>query len=107
MKKSVKITSLVCTAALLVSSVLSPVSTVVQAKAKKPAISKKKLSMKVGKTAKLSVKRAKGWKISWKSKNKKIATVKKAGKYAAKITAKKKGTVKITATTKRVRHVVR
>ncbi len=49
MKKSVKITSLVCTAALLVSSVLSPVSTVVQAKAKKPAISKKKLSMKVGK----------------------------------------------------------
>ena len=101
MKKSVKITSLVCTAALLVSSVLSPVSTVVQAKAKKPAISKKKLSMKVGKTAKLSVKRAKGWKISWKSKNKKIATVKKAGKYAAKITAKKKGTVKITATTKK------
>lgn len=101
MKKSVKITSLVCTAALLVSSVLSPVSTVVQAKAKKPAISKKKLSMKVGKTAKLSVKRAKGWKISWKSKNKKIATVKKAGKYAAKITAKKKGTVKITATAKK------
>ena len=66
MKKSVKITSLVCTAALLVSSVLSPVSTVVQAKAKKPAISKKKLSMKVGKTAKLSVKRAQGWKIRGK-----------------------------------------
>lgn len=101
MKKSVKITSLVCTTALLVSSVLSPVSTVVQAKAKKPALSKKKLSIKVGKTAKLSVKRAKGWKISWKSKNKKIATVKKAGKYAAKITAKKKGTVKITATAKK------
>lgn len=101
MRKSVKITSLVCTAALLVSSVLSPVSTVVQAKAKKPALSKKKLSMKIGKTAKLSVKRAKGWKISWKSKNKKIATVKKAGKYAAKITAKKKGTVKITATAKK------
>lgn len=101
MKKSVKITSLVCTAALLVSSVLSPVSTVVQAKAKKPALSKKKLSIKVGKTAKISVKRAKGWKISWKSKNKKIATVKKAGKYAAKITAKKKGTVKIMATTKK------
>lgn len=101
MKKSVKITSLVCTAALLVSGVLSPASTVVQAKAKKPALSKKKLSMKIGKTAKLSVKRAKGWKISWKSKNKKIATVKKAGKYAAKITAKKKGTVKITATAKK------
>lgn len=101
MKKSVKITSLVCAAALLVSSVLSPASTVVHAKAKKPALSKKKLSVKIGKSAKLSVKRAKGWKISWKSKNKKIATVKKAGKYAAKITAKKKGTVKITATVKK------
>ncbi len=101
MKKSVKITSLVCAAALLVSSVLSPASTVVHAKAKKPALSKKKLSVKIGKTAKLSVKRAKGWKISWKSKNKKIATVKKAGKYAAKITAKKKGSVKITATVKK------
>lgn len=70
-------------------------------KSKKPALSKKKLSVKIGKSAKLSVKRAKGWKISWKSKNKKIATVKKAGKYAAKITAKKKGTVKITATVKK------
>lgn len=35
LKKSVKITSLVCAAALLVSSVLSPASTVVHAKAKK------------------------------------------------------------------------
>lgn len=42
LKKSVKITSLVCAAALLVSSVLSPASTVVHAKAKKPALSKKK-----------------------------------------------------------------
>ena len=41
LKKSVKITSLVCAAALLVSTVLSPASTVVHAKAKKPALSKK------------------------------------------------------------------
>ena len=75
LKKSVKITSLVCAAALLVSSVLSPASTVVHAKAKKPALSKKKLSVKIGKTAKLSVKRAKGWKISWKSKNKKTVQI--------------------------------
>lgn len=101
MKKGIKITSLACTAALLLSSVLSPASTVVQAKAKKPALSRKKLSIKIGKTAKLSVKRAKGWKISWKSKNKKIATAKKSGKYAVKITAKKKGTVTITATLKK------
>lgn len=101
MKKRAKITTLFCAAALLVSSVLSPVSATVQAKAKKPILSKKKLTITLGKTAKLKVKRASGCKITWKSKKKKIVTVKKSGKYAAKLQAKKKGTAKVVATVKK------
>lgn len=101
MKKGAKLTSLFCAAALLVSSVLSPGLSTVQAKAKKPILSKKKITITLGKTAKLKVKRATGCKITWKSKKKKIVTVKKSGKYAAKLTAKKKGTAKVVATVKK------
>lgn len=56
-------------------------------------LSKKSITLKVGKTRKLKVKYAKGDSVKkWKSSNKKIATVSKKGK----ITAKKPGTVKIT-----------
>lgn len=82
---------------------LSPASATVQAKAKKPALSKKKVTIKPGKTAKLKVKWATGCKITWKSKKKKIVTVKKSGKYAAKLKAKKKGTAQIIATVKKGR----
>ena len=101
MKKGTKLTSLFCAAALLVSSVLSPGIPTAQAKAKKPILSKKKLTILLGKTAKLKVKRATGWKITWKSKKKKIVTVKKSGKYTAKLKAKKKGTAKVVATVKK------
>lgn len=98
MNKRTKITTLICTFALVVSSVLSPASVMVQTKAKKPALNKKKITLKLGKTAKLKVKSAAGWKVTWKSKKKKVAKVKKSGKYAAQITAKKKGTAKVVTT---------
>ncbi len=82
-------------------TLLAPVETEA---AKKPALSKKKLTLtlKSGKkTAKLQVKKATKAKITWKSSKKKVATVKKAGKYAAKVTAKKAGKTTITCTVKK------
>lgn len=90
-----------CMISLLAGSCLMPVQNTAWAGSKKPALSKKKVSVKKGKTIKLSVKRAKGYKIKWKSKNKKIALVKKSGKYGAKVTAKKKGKTQILATLKK------
>ena len=62
------------------------------AASKKPALSKKKLTLCVGKTYKLKVKSFSG-KVKWKSSNKSIAKVNKKGK----VTALKIGKVKITA----------
>ena len=60
-------------------------------------LSRKKVTLKVGKTKKLKVKRARGDKVkSWKSSNKRIATVSKGGK----IRAKKRGKATITVTLK-------
>lgn len=64
------------------------------ASAAAPALSAKKITLEVGKSATLKVKHAKG-KIKWSSGNKKIAMVNKKGK----VSAKKKGTATITART--------
>lgn len=93
--------SWMCVISLLAGSCLMPVQNTVWADSKKPALSKKKVSVKKGKTIKLSVKRAKGFQIKWKSKNKKIALVKKSGKYGAKVTAKKRGKTQILAQLKK------
>ena len=81
--------------------------------AKKPKISKKKITLVVGQKKKLKIKhKPKGVKVKWKSKNKKIAKVSKKGKvkalrpgktkiiakvgkkkYKCKVTVKAKGTV--------------
>lgn len=58
-----------------------------------PVISKKTITLTVGKSITLKVKNAKG-KIKWKSSNSKIASVSKRGK----VTGKKTGKAKITAT---------
>lgn len=58
-----------------------------------PVISKKAITLTVGKSTTLKVKNAKG-KIKWKSSNSKIASVSKRGK----VTGKKTGKAKITAT---------
>lgn len=67
--------------------------------AAKPALSKKKASLQVGKKLTVSVKKAKKLKVkkvTWKINKKKIATVKKSGRFAAKVTAKKKGKAVLT-----------
>lgn len=57
----------------------------VEAAKKKPALSSKKIVLKVGKSKKLKVRNLKkSVKKKWKSKNKKIATVSKTGKVKAK-----------------------
>ena len=64
----------------------------VPAQAASPAISKKAVTITVGKSTTLKMNNAKG-KITWKSSNPKVAAVSKSGK----VTGKKAGTAKITA----------
>ncbi len=64
----------------------------VEAKAKKPKLSKAKITLSTGETFKLTVKNASG-KFKFSSSNKKVASVDKKGV----ITAKKNGSTKITA----------
>ena len=79
---------------MLAASMVFSFSMPTQAAKKKPALSKKKAVITVGKTLTLKVKNIrKKTKVTWKSKNKKIATVSKKGK----VKAKKAGTAKITA----------
>ena len=79
---------------MLAASMVFSFSMPTQAAKKKPALSKKKAVITVGKTLTLKVKNiSKKTKVTWKSKNKKIATVSKKGK----VKAKKAGTAKITA----------
>ena len=89
--------ALLCAIALFAGSILVPSADVVQGKAKKPVLNKKKLSLLPGKTAKIKVKNAGTSKVTWKIKNKKIAKIKKSGKTAVKVTAKKKGKTTLTA----------
>jgi len=64
--------------------------------AKKVKLSKTKITMTVGKTAKLSVKNY-GKKVVWKSSSSGKVKVVSSGKTSAKLYAKKSGSVKITA----------
>lgn len=95
--------ALFCAGTLLVSSVCTPMPSDVRAKTRKPVLSKKNVSVVVGKSKGLTVKYAKGWKITWKSKNKKIVKVKKVSKYNAKVYANKKGSTKVLAKVKKGR----
>ncbi len=93
-KKTVRLLALLLAAGLL----LNPAGGSEVQAAKKPKLNKKKLTLRVGKTATLKVKnRAKKAKVSWKSAKKKIATVSKKGK----VRAKKAGKTKIICTVKR------
>lgn len=78
MKFFKKLTSFIMAVVMLFSIFAVSVSA-----ASKSKITKSKLSLKVGDTAKLKIKNAKG-KIKWSSKNKKVATVSKKGKVVAK-----------------------
>lgn len=95
MKKS-KVLTMVLTTALL-AGVITPAGGEAQA-AKKPRLSSKSITLKVGQSKTLKVKKkVKKAKVSWKSKNKKIAVVSKKGK----VTAKKVGTTKVVCKVKK------
>jgi len=66
--------------ALIFSMMNTPVA---EAKKKAPKLNRKKLTLKVGQTAKLKVKNTKK-KIKWSSSNKAVASVNKKGKVKAK-----------------------
>lgn len=80
----------------LFSLVLGSFSGTSGAAAKKPSLSKKKLTLTKGMTKKLKIKRAAGSRISWKVKKKKIVKVKKTGKTTLSVTGKKTGSTKLT-----------
>lgn len=84
-KRKKKLGVLLLAAALTISTCAQGGGSVADAAKKKPKLSSKKITLRVGKTKKLSVKNAgKKVKAKWKSKSKKIATVSKKGKVKAK-----------------------
>ena len=98
-KNFVKFTMAVIIAAMVICSpagnILNGAEGSVAEAAKKPTISKKKVTLTVGSSVKLNVKNGKVRK--WKSSKSKVATVSKTGK----VVAKKKGTATITAVLKK------
>ncbi|MCR5796988.1 MAG: endo-1,4-beta-xylanase [Eubacterium sp.] len=95
----------ILSAALVAAMAVSTIVTVpgVEA-AKKPKLSKKKVTLKVGKKKVVKIKNAKKAKISkikWKSSKKKVVSVKKKSKYSVTLTAKKKGKAVVTCTYKK------
>lgn len=84
--------------ALTASMVLGNAS-ISDAKAKKPKLSKSKLTLTVGKSAKITVKKAKPKKTTWSltKKGKKIVSLKKKKKKSVTIKAKKAGKATLTA----------
>ena len=89
-----KLSIMLCAVLVLGTISSACVSDDMQAK-KKVALSKKSITLKVGKSRKVSVKNTKKA-ASWKIKSgKKVIQIKKAGKRAVKITAVKKGTARV------------
>lgn len=89
---------LLVAAMCLTTAISSPEA---DAAVKKPKLSKKSVTVNVGKTVKIKVSKAAKAKISWKSNKKKVAKVKKTGKYACKITGVKEGNAVITCKVKK------
>ena len=84
MRKTKVVLAKVLTAAMVISS-FAGVQGITSEAAAKPKLSKKSVSITVGKTKKVTVKNAKKYKVSWKIKSKKTASFKKSGKYAVKV----------------------
>ena len=85
---------ILCTSAALLAAISLIMPNQGYAKAKKPVLSKKKLTMSVGESKTLKVKNTKK-KVKWSSGKKSVASVSKKGR----VKAKKKGTAVITACT--------
>ena len=75
MRKTKVVLAKVLTAAMVISS-FAGVQGITSEAAAKPKLSKKSVSITVGKTKKVTVKNAKKYKVSWKIKNKKTASFK-------------------------------
>ena len=71
------------------------------AKAKKPKLSKKNITLTVGKSKKLKVSRTKKCKVTWKTSKKKIVSLSKKKRTSCTLKARKKGSAKITCTIKK------
>ena len=100
MRKTKVVLAKVLSAAMVISS-FAGVQGITSEAAAKPKLSKKRVSITVGKTKKNTEKNAKKNKVKWKMKSKKIASFKKSGKYAVKVKAKKAGKTTLTATIKK------
>lgn len=103
-KESKRMTARVVALALAAGVVSSCVTGGEADAAAKLQLSKKKVTVKVGKSTKISVKNAAKLKVSstkWKISSKKIASVTKSGRFAVKIKAKKSGKATLTCRAKK------
>lgn len=101
MRKKAKTTfAKVCSLALIGSLLIPSVNGSEAEAAAKAALSKKTVSLTVGKTAKLTVKGKKIKKTTWTVKNTKIAKLSAKKKTSVKIKGVKKGSTKLTAKVK-------
>lgn len=80
----------------------APIVTQTPSKKKKSGLSKRKITLKVGKTHKLKLRNKKG-KVKWTSSNKKVASVSSSGK----VKAKKRGHAKIKAKSGKKEYICR
>lgn len=71
------------------------------AKAKKPKLSKKSITITQGKTKTLKVSRTKKCKVTWKTSKRKVVSLSKKKKNSCKLKGVKKGTAKVTCLVKK------
>ena len=91
---------ILCTSAALLAAISLIMPNQGYAKAKKPVLSKKKLTMSVGESKTLKVKNTKK-KVKWSSGKKSVASVSKKGR----VKAKKKGKAKVIAKIKKKKYI--
>ena len=94
-----KIAAHILVASFCLASVCTGISS--DAKAKKPKLSKKTITITKGKTKTLKVSRTKKCKVTWKTSKKKVVSLSKKKRTSCKLKALKKGTSKITCKVKK------
>ena len=100
-----KVTAHLLVAGLCLTSVFTGMNA--DAKAKKPKLSKKSITLTQGKTKILKVSHTKKCKVTWKTSKKKIVSLSKKKRTSCKLKAKKKGSAKITCIVKRKKKTVK
>ena len=99
MKNAKRVTTHVLVFALCLTTFFTGSSA--DAKAKKPKLSNKSITLTKGKTKTLKVSRTKKCKVSWKTSNKKIVSLSKKKRTSCRLKGVKKGTAKITCKVKK------